>query len=542
MRTRSPEPHLSAQVLMALLENDIDMSLPTAATTHLDSCETCRKSLESLAGDPGWWDKARGYLAEEQGSEAGTGELSSSVVVGRRELDLEAARHLLEPPGHPEMLGRIDHFEIEEILGQGGMGIVFKGLDRELNRAVAVKFLAPHLAASGTARQRFAREARAAAAVVHPNVVPIHAIRGEKRPYLVMALIGGPSLQTWVEQHGPPEITEIVRIGMQIAAGLAAAHRQGLVHRDIKPSNILLDGEAGRALITDFGLARAADDASVTQSGWLAGTPHYMSPEQTRGEELDGRSDLFSLGSVLYFLATGREPFRAEQGLAVLRKIAHEEPLPPNQVQPRIPRPLARLIQRLLAKDPARRFSTAEELHAVLEQYLAHLQHPHAHKCPETLLVNNLSERTASRRRSAWIAGIVTLSSLILLLLGNVLGRSGFGTGADRLGNADNNLPKAMASGPLSNGRDAHPSGNSTSADDSEEIIPWEIYQRESLALAGELQRFEILANTPSPIDEREEIPAPLHALIQELEFWEAAAVQDELPRSPSIPAQPHSK
>ena len=170
------------------------------------------------------------------------------------------------------------------MIGRGGMGVVYKGFDAELNRPVAIKFLAPHLSVSGVARKRFAREAQAAAAVVHPNVVPIYSIgTSQKRPFIVMALVSGRSLQKHVEDHGPLPAEDVVRIAQQISAGLSAAHEQGLVHRDIKPANIMLEKEVSRVLITDFGLARASDDASMTQSGWLAGTPHYMSPEQTKG-------------------------------------------------------------------------------------------------------------------------------------------------------------------------------------------------------------------------------------------------------------------
>ena len=208
------------------------------------------------------------------------------------------------------------------------MGVVFKGFDRELNRSVAIKFLAPHLAHSGTARKRFEREARAAAAVVHPNVIPIHGVSSTNNyPYIVMPLASGRSLQTHIDRQGPMELKDIVRVAIQIAAGLNAAHHHGLIHRDIKPANILIEKDVSRVMITDFGLARAADDVAMTQTCWLAGTPHYMSPEQAKGLAIDHRSDLFSLGSLIYFMATGREPFRAEKPVAVLHKICNDQPL-----------------------------------------------------------------------------------------------------------------------------------------------------------------------------------------------------------------------
>src|SRR5262249_26994940 len=205
-----------------------------------------------------------------------------------------AAQHLaqggpaldfLETSRKPGALGRLGHYEVLEVIGQGGMGIVLRAFDEKLQRVVAVKALAPALADSGSARQRFVREARAAAAVTHDNLIDIHAVEDAGPvPYLVMQCIDGKTLQEKLDRSGPLELKEILRIGLQIAEGLAAAHRQGLIHRDIKPANILLDNCIERVKITDFGLARTVDDASLTQSGLVAGTPLYMSPEQARGE------------------------------------------------------------------------------------------------------------------------------------------------------------------------------------------------------------------------------------------------------------------
>src|SRR5205823_10861112 len=181
--------------------------------------------------------------------------------------------------------------------------VVVRAYDDKLHRVVAIKVLASPLATSSVARQRFVREARAAAAVTHDHVIDIHAVEDAGPvPYLVMQFIDGPTLQQKLDRTGQLSLKEILRIGMQTAEGLAAAHRQGLVHRDVKPANILLENGVERVKITDFGLARAGDDASLTQSGVVAGTPAYMSPEQVDGKHVDPRSDLFSLGSVLYAL------------------------------------------------------------------------------------------------------------------------------------------------------------------------------------------------------------------------------------------------
>ena len=282
---------------------------------------------------------------------------------------------LLGAPGHPEMLGRLGRYDIERVIGSGGMGVVLKAHDGELNRPIAIKLLAPHLAHVGAARGRFAREGRAAAAVVHEHVVAIYNVEsGGPVPFLVMQYVPGRSLQTRVDDDGPLGVEEILRIGMQAAGGLAAAHRQGLVHRDVKPSNILLENQVERAVLTDFGLARAIDDASLTQTGILAGTPHYMSPEQATGGPIDHRSDLFSLGAVLYFMATGHPPFRAVGTLAVLHRICREHHRPVWQLNKDIPDELCDIIDNLLEKKPNRRPASAEDVQQQLSQLLSRVQ------------------------------------------------------------------------------------------------------------------------------------------------------------------------
>jgi WD40 repeat protein len=244
-----------------------------------------------------------------------------------------------------------------------------------LHRTVAIKVLAPQLASSSSARHRFAREARAAAAIRDEHVVAIHSVDEWKGlPYLVMEFIPGASLQQRIDRAGPLDLSSILRIGMQAASGLAAAHAQGLVHRDIKPSNILLENCVERVKITDFGLARAVDDASLTQSGVVAGTPLFMAPEQARCEAIDHRADLFSLGAVLYAMCTGRSPFRAPTTMAVLRRVCDDTHRPVREVHTEIPAELARVIDRLLAKEPAKRFQTSAEVAEILEQLLARKQ------------------------------------------------------------------------------------------------------------------------------------------------------------------------
>ncbi len=269
----------------------------------------------------------------------------------------------LQPSTRADSRGRLGHFEILEVLGKGGFGIVFRAFDDVLQRVVAIKVLASALAATSSARKRFLREARAAAQVRHENVVQIYAIEEQPLPYLVMEFIPGETLQQRLDRTDPFEAAEVAAIGRQMAAGLAAAHAAGLIHRDVKPANVLIEsGPQLRVKVTDFGLARAADDASLTQTGVVTGTPLYMSPEQARGDALDHRTDLFSLGSVLYALTTGQPPFRASNTLAVLKRVSEDAPRPIAQTAPKAPGWLCRVIGRLMEKDPARRYQNAAEV------------------------------------------------------------------------------------------------------------------------------------------------------------------------------------
>ena len=248
-------------------------------------------------------------------------------------------------PRERESPSRIGPYEVIERVGRGGMGEVFRAVDPALDRVVALKILAPALADNPEARRRFLREARAAAAVCHEHVVTIHAVDDSgDLPYLIMQFVAGRSLQEKIDREGPLGLKEILRIGMQVASGLAAAHAQGLVHRDIKPANILLENGVERVKITDFGLARAASDPGLTRSGTIVGTPNYMSPEQARGEAVGPRSDLFSLGGVLYAMATGEPPFAADSAYAVLRRVCDDAPRPIRELNPESPDWLAATI------------------------------------------------------------------------------------------------------------------------------------------------------------------------------------------------------
>jgi serine/threonine protein kinase len=315
---------------------------------------------------------------------------TTDAGAGPGETPPEAAT-CLRPPEGPDELGRLGGFRVLALLGRGGMGLVFRAEDPRLRRHVALKVIRPERAADASYRQRFLREARAAAALHHDHVVPIYQV-GEDNgvPFLAMPLLAGETLEDRLRREGALPVGEVLRLGRGIAEGLAAAHAAGLVHRDVKPANVWLEipspprppsptrgggGEAvppsppggegsgvrgPRAKLLDFGLARTAeDDSAVSQAGAIVGTPAYMSPEQADGQPPDARSDLFSLGCVLYRMATGEPPFRGATLTATLRAVAECAPPPAHERNPAVPRALSDVIRRLLARDPASRPASA---------------------------------------------------------------------------------------------------------------------------------------------------------------------------------------
>lgn len=276
------------------------------------------------------------------------------------------------------MIGRtLDHYRIESKLGEGGMGVVYKARDVHLNRTVAVKVLPPEKIADPDRRERFVREARAASALNHPNIVAIYDIRSEEGvDFIVMEHVEGRTLDEAIPPKGM-RVGDALKCAVQIADALARAHGAGILHRDIKPSNVMLTGE-GRVKILDFGLAKLADPVEsspdaptmtrpLTQEGVVVGTASYMSPEQAEGREVDARSDIFSFGTVLYEMLTGRKPFAGDSWLAILTRILREDPTPPCQLVPEIPPELEKAVLRCLRKDPARRYQTMADLKVALE-------------------------------------------------------------------------------------------------------------------------------------------------------------------------------
>ena len=259
-------------------------------------------------------------------------------------------------------------YSVERELGRGGMATVYLARDIRLDRLVAIKVLLPELAVRPELRERFLRETRTAASFSHPNIVPVHAV--EETPtllFFVMGFVDGETLTQIVRRHGPLTATAAARLIQEVAWALSYAHGRGVVHRDVKPDNILLERATGRAMVTDFGIARSFAASGLTQVGEVVGTPHFMSPEQAAGGQLDGRSDLYSLGVASFFAVTGRLPFDGESAQAILA-MHMSRPAPPIlELRPDLPAPLGDTIDRCLAKEPQDRFSRGEELVDALE-------------------------------------------------------------------------------------------------------------------------------------------------------------------------------
>jgi hypothetical protein len=309
------------------------------------------------------------------------------------------AHEFLATPERPDEIGRLGPYRVLRVLGGGGMGIVFQAEDPQLQRCVALKVLKPALASVAANRERFLREARAVAALEHDHVVAIHQV-GENRgvPFLAMPLLHGETLEERLQRQPRLPVAEAVRLGREVALALAAAHEHGLIHRDVKPANIWLEAGGDRVKVLDFGLVRGeADDTHLTQEGVVAGTPAYMAPEQVRGRP-GPRSDLFSLGCVLYRLCTGVPPFRGPDTMAVLAALAQDRPAPPHALNPAVPPALSDLVLRLLAKRPEDRPASARDVAAALQDCAGPPRH----------------------RRRRWL-GVAAAAAALLLLAGTVL-------------------------------------------------------------------------------------------------------------------------
>ncbi len=428
--TECPEP---AQ-LRRLINSTLSPEEQSQLTAHLDCCESCQKAIEHMAaGGSGLLDCAcRGEEVRPEDTSAYWPALRKlerevlrptvlAATVSSSDWTFpEVSLDFLDPAEEPGTLGKLGRFHVVEVIGQGGMGLVLRALDVCLQRQVALKVLEPKYVKNDLARNRFIREARAAASITHENVVAVHHVEKhrEEIPFLVMRLVTGESLQDRLDSaKGPLPLHDIVRIGKQMAAGLAAAHEQTLIHRDIKPANILLESGTGKVLLTDFGLARLMEDVKLTQTGFVAGTPLYMSPEQARGEALDHRSDLFSLGSVLYAMCTGMPPFQGSSAFVVLREVTEGHHQPIQQLNPQVPDELAAVIDSLLAKNPDDRIQSAAEVAELFSAIEAKLPAaPSTESSPRRTTRTMVTARRGRwRRQFYWLAiGVLGLNLLLL--------------------------------------------------------------------------------------------------------------------------------
>lgn len=361
-RTNSSDPKSVEGLFLAVLELEPGAERQAFLDEHCGDDADLRLRIVALLSA---YDDAGSFL---QRPISGLAETQS--------LDLS----FLEHSDDPGLLGMLGQYEVYELIGRGGMGMVFRARDPKLNRVVAIKVLAPELTAHANARLRFLREAQAAAAISHPHVVTIFAVEdqsdapGHKLPFIVMECIVGQTLQQKIDKQGSLRLTEMIRISQQVAEGLAAAHKQGLIHRDIKPANILLENGVERVKVSDFGLARAVDDMTITRTGEVSGTPQYMSPEQASGERVDHRSDLFSLGCVMYAMCTGRSPFRATSFAAAIKRVCQDTPRDVCEINQEIPGWVSQLVNQLLEKAPADRPDSATAVAVQLEEWLAAIQ------------------------------------------------------------------------------------------------------------------------------------------------------------------------
>lgn len=383
--TECPTPERWQEFLLGRIDDGSENGL----ADHLSRCDVCLRRLQDLQAEDELTEAMRRPVPELDRTQGNPAHLLAQRVAMMALLaDRDAAAadsptrdtvvqqatedvfEYLRPPEASGELGRLAGYRVLRVLGVGGMGVVFEAEDPRLNRRIALKVLKPALAVSSSAAQRFSREAQAAAKVKHDGIVTIHDVGMDGNvPFLAMELLEGESLDQRLRRQSPLDNPEVLRIGREIADGLAAAHARDLIHRDIKPGNIWLEKPAGRVKLVDFGLARALrQETQITREGAIVGTPAFMAPEQSQGGEVDGRADLFSLGCILYLMATGSLPFQEKDTIALLLAIGSKTPATPRQQNPRVPAALSALIMKLLAKKPEDRPESAREVADALQR------------------------------------------------------------------------------------------------------------------------------------------------------------------------------
>ncbi len=420
------------QTLIDFLLGKLEPSQVATCEQHLHDCKPCGDTIRGLDANDTFVRLAGNSnpsLTDADGSEESEQLIVKMLINKMQEMQpthsssgkqsatspnrADEIINLLQPTAGSDTMGRLAHYEIHELLGVGATSVVFRARDEQLHRDVALKVLRPSL--GDGARERFLAEARAAAALNHENITTIYQVATEGHlAFMAQQWLPGETLEARLEREPELDNEEIKSISLQVANGLAAAHTKNLIHRDIKPANIWVDSERNRAIILDFGLVRVADDQpQLTETGMIAGTPNYMSPEQTRGSEVDSRSDLFSLGCVMYRMCTGRLPFQAGNTLATLQAIQNDTSPPPRHLNPRIPAELSELVMMLLSKDIEGRPRTAGQVATALQD--------------STVMTELLAERrqnlvSASKqksppRRRRWLWGAAATLLLALLLL-----------------------------------------------------------------------------------------------------------------------------
>jgi len=377
----------SALELQRFLLGQVSQDDAGTLEQHLEQCVACQQSLQDLDVPDGLVQTARAVAKRPALIPHGAvdslmdrlARLSVSAKDGGQTTSDEASAAardlaaLLAPPQGPDEIGRLGPYRVLDVLGSGGMGVVFRAEDPQLGRMVALKVIRPRLAASATAWPRFLREARAAARLRHPAIVPLHEVgQHGDLTYLVYDYVPGPNLAELLQQTQPAP-DQAAQWVARIADALDYAHQMGIIHRDVKPANILLDRD-NQPLLSDFGLASHKDAGpTLTQEGDILGTPAYMSPEQARGlsSAVDGRSDVYSLGVLLYEALSGTVPFQGSAA-SVLHQVIHEEPRRPRSHRPGLAADLETICLKAMAKEPARRYATAGDLAADLRRYLRH--------------------------------------------------------------------------------------------------------------------------------------------------------------------------
>lgn len=354
-----------------LIHGDLSPGDVERLSQHLAGCSPCAVTVQTLLAQDTLLSTLRGATVDAPVGTKIPAKLTRQLLALRLSSDPSPSLPTLDPPRTADEIGRLAHYRVLKVLGEGGMGVVFLAEDTRLGRTVALKTMKPEIAADPRHRQRFLREARAAAKVEHDHIVPIYGV-GEDNgvAWLAMPFLKGQSLGELLKRWKVLEPAHATRLSIQVAKGLEAAHAAGLIHRDVKPANIWVGPEdGGRVKLLDFGLAR--DDRErgdqLTRTGAVLGTPAFMSPEQANGEALDARADLFSLGCVLYCMVTGRLPFHGHGMMDMLRALVIETPPHPHEVNPDVPGPLSALIMSLLAKDRSARPPSAAAVVKALE-------------------------------------------------------------------------------------------------------------------------------------------------------------------------------